>query len=257
MLQSMLVDKSQLLLEDRFAPITSEIGFIAAPRDQVVQAYSDWQQLRQIERNIHLKYQVVRGECAQVLSGLEPLTLRESSKSLFIPVANGWTAYVDNRSGGTDAEAVVLCLSRALQCLGIKMVAAPHTKLGEQKGASGAYGGLAFQLFDPQKNRDLSYCRVLALSNDAGKWEFISIGDPLPFEDTQSYKNRSKIERFTFSHLKAYLAAFDISAFDSSFYRTVDLGAGLLEIHGPKISALKATSLPEVRRFMGIDTEIV
>ena len=41
MLQSMLVDKSQLLLEDRFAPITSEIGFIAAPRDQVVQAYSD------------------------------------------------------------------------------------------------------------------------------------------------------------------------------------------------------------------------
>lgn len=249
-----LVAPEHLLLGNRFAPITSEMGFIAAPRDQVVHAYLAWQTPLQAERKIKFDVTQVAGSCSSVLKRLVPLTQAEASKSLFLPLENGWTAYVDNLAGGTDAESIVLCVSQRLSCLGIKMLAAPNTMSSERSDAAGAYGGLTLHVYDPkQADDDLGYNRVIALINDAGRWVFVSEGSPLPFEDIQSYDRKVKTDRFSFSKLKTYLNAFGLSAFDERFYRTLDPGAILIEARGRDIDALESISLQEARRLLGIE----
>ncbi|MBL0338340.1 MAG: hypothetical protein IPP67_03980 [Rhodospirillaceae bacterium] len=47
-----MVDPNMLLLQNRYAPTTNEIGFLKADMHQIVDAYQEWQE--NIPRNIRL-----------------------------------------------------------------------------------------------------------------------------------------------------------------------------------------------------------
>jgi hypothetical protein len=67
-------------------------------------------------------------------------------------------------------------------------------------------------------------CRIVAAHKES-RWEFHQYGDPLPFEDTQSYSARLIKERLPATLLARYCEALGIRLFDEDFYfgRTVVL----------------------------------
>lgn len=89
------------LLDDRLAPLTSEIGFLEAARDEAVDAFGKWQAPIQRNRGVRLIRHNVSGGLERVLSALLPLTSVERRRHLFVPTVSPWTAYFDNGHQGT------------------------------------------------------------------------------------------------------------------------------------------------------------
>src|SRR5512140_1590554 len=92
-----------LLLEDRWAPVTSTMGFLELGAEQAAQAFATWQKGLMTPRGISVEVLPVSGTLEQVLSSLLPLTSGETQRELFIPTRSAWTAYVENGWTGTDA----------------------------------------------------------------------------------------------------------------------------------------------------------
>lgn len=51
-----------------------------------------------------------------------------------------------------------------------------------------------------------------------GRWQFLTYGEPLPFEDVDRYSRRIKRERFTEEMLRHYAESLGIPAWDADFY---------------------------------------
>ena len=238
----------RLLLDDRLAPITSDIGFIEAPAAEAVEAFLAK------EDPIHAPYgrsftrTAVAGTLEEVLQRLLPLTSVHRLRHLFIPTASRWTAYTDNGHHGTDVFSAVSSLALALGCRGLRVLAAPDTIEGEFREARGRYGGLALEVYGPRPNPILNYERVVSLINDGGRWSFDASGTPFPFEEVERYAERRKRDRFTFEMLERYLAELGLAPFREEFYLPESGGpAWLVERHGPRPPGLRELTLAEAR----------
>src|SRR5262245_16759642 len=106
----------KLLLEDRFAPITSTIGFLKAEPLAVTGAFLEWQSEIQSRRRGRLAMLAVAGSLENALRSLLPLTSVEARLFLFLPTKSGWTAFFDNRHQGTDAVPIVSYLAKSMKC---------------------------------------------------------------------------------------------------------------------------------------------
>ncbi len=116
-----------LLLDDRWAPITSEMGFLEADAEHAARAFAAWQAGLLAPRGIAVEVRPVSGTLEQSLSALLPLTSPETRRHLFIPTRSPWTAYVENGWGGTDAASAMAYMARTLGCRGLRVVAVPNT----------------------------------------------------------------------------------------------------------------------------------
>ena len=85
-----------LLLDDRWAPVTSELGFLETGAEQAARAFAAWQGGLLAPRGIAVEVHPVSGTLEQALSALLPLTSPEPRRHLFLPTRSPWTAYVDN-----------------------------------------------------------------------------------------------------------------------------------------------------------------
>src|SRR5690242_14679395 len=92
-----------LLLDDRWAPITSEMGFLETGAEHAARAFAAWQAGLLAPRGIAVEVHPVSGTLEQALSALLPLTSPETRRDLFMPTRSAWMAYVENGWGGTDA----------------------------------------------------------------------------------------------------------------------------------------------------------
>ncbi len=231
MKNNQLVDPSMLLFQNRYQPITSEMGFLNTNINQILDAYKTWQQDICANSRISFLVKTVHQPLEKILADLQR-TLPDD-KSVFIPTANSWTAYIDNGISGTDAESIILYLSQKIGCSGVKLVACPNTITSEQKNARGSYGQLCFCYRAPSQEEDLGYTRVICLTNDAGRWDFTNIGSAFSFETTATYNAKNKLERFTFHHLKLYLQELGIKAFEENYYKTLEKGAVIVHKKKP------------------------
>jgi hypothetical protein len=232
-----------LLLEDRWAPVTSEMGFLESDAEQAARAFAAWQEGLLAPRGIAVKVRPVSSTLEQALSALLPLTSPETRRDLFIPTRSPWTAYVENGWGGTSAASAMRYMARTVGCRGLRVVAVPHTY---RKG-EGRYGAVMLEVYGPHQTNWLNYLRTLYVANDGGHWVFGQSGEPFPFEKPERYQARRVRDRFTFDMLKEYLHHLGLSPFEEDFYLPEGAPAWLVEKTGTFVPAQTEYTLAQAR----------
>jgi hypothetical protein len=234
-----------LLLEDRWAPVTSEMGFLELGVEQAAQAFATWQRGLPTSRGFTVEVLPVLGPLEQVLSRLLPLNGGETQRHLFIPTRSAWTAYVSNQWTGTDAASPMSTMARRLSIRCLRVVAVPHT-LGKHQG--GRYGAVMLGVYGPKQPEKLTNTvRALGASNDGGRWVFDQSGEPFPFEQVEQYQARRVRDRFTFELLKDYLRHLGLSPFEEDFYLPPGSRAWLIQKTGPFATVGQEYTLEEAR----------
>lgn len=228
-----------LLFDDKFAPITSEIGFLECDIKSVCAAYESWETeiLRQFEMRIELES--VEGNLESVIRKLFPLTTPIRTRLAFIPTQSAWTAYFDNGPQGTDAAGLVNVLAQKLNCRGIRAVLVPNTMPSKpSKEAHGRYGATMLEVY----GSDRKPIRIIYAANDGGKWVFGESGVPFPFEEMAKYNEKKIRDKFTGEMLCGYLKNLGISAFDETFYAPSNTGSTLVKKLGKLPDNLREVS---------------
>ena len=232
-----------LLLDDRWAPVTSEMGFLEARPEYAARAYAAWQAGLLVPEGVTVEVHPVTGSLEHVLSSLLPLTDSEVQRHLFIPTRSTWTAYVENGHRGTDAMSTMGHMAQELGCRGLRVVAVPNTY---RKG-QGRYGAVMLSVYGPHQTDWLNYVRVVSASNDGGRWVFEQFGEPFPFEKVEQYQVRRVRDRFTFEMLKEYLRHLGLYSFEEDFYLPEGAPAWLVGKTGSLVHARKEYSLAQAR----------
>ena len=234
-----------LLLEDRWAPVTSTMGFLELGAEQAAQAFATWQRGLATSHGFTIEVLPATGTLEQVLSRLLPLSGGETQRRLFIPTRSAWTAYVSNQWTGTDAASPMSVMARRLSIRGLRVVAVPHTL---RKDGGGRYGAVMLDVFGPEQLGKIhNYVRALGASNDGGRWVFDQEGEPFAFEQVEKYQERRVRDRFTFEMLKDYLRHLGLSPFDEDFYLPPGSCAWLIQKTGPVTTVGREYTLEEAR----------
>lgn len=201
------------LLSERFAPITSSIGFLELPLVDAAAGLEAWR------RGLHAEVSVSRptGGFPAVLHLLEPLMGGVRPRELLVSAGSRWTAYFDCSLRGTDAVSAIGYLSRTLQCQGLAIDVAPHTP-DEPGVRPGRMGAVQFELFGSLKTGFLNYVRTVSVAFDGSKWQFNANGTEQVFEELDAYRARRVRDRFTSEMLERYCRALGIEVFDPDFY---------------------------------------
>jgi len=234
-----------LLLEDRWAPVTSEMGFLELGAEQAAQAFATWQRGLPTSRGFTIEVLPVTGTLEQVLCSLLPLSGGETQRRLFIPTRTVWTAYVTNQWTGTDAASPMRVMAGILSIRCLRVVAVPHTL---RKHRGGRYGGVMLDVFGPEQPGKLNnYVRAIEVANDGGHWVFVQSGEPFAFEQVEKYQERRVRDRFTFEMLKDYLGHLGLSPFEEDFYLPPGSCAWLVQKTGPFTTVGREYTLEEAR----------
>jgi hypothetical protein len=219
------------LLDDRFEPITSEIGFIELPAPDAADAYAAWQERIEAEpfeppeldgvvtetyygpdvppepRPLPADEPVFDTfECDGLegaLARLPPLSV-SPRRYAFVATESAWTAYFDNGWGGTDAFPPMSYLAYELGCRALRVVARSDAAL------LGLYG--------PRETEWLNVERAVGAIRDGDRWTFVDQGQRLPFEDETRYQARRIRDRFTLATLEEYTAVVGVRPLDETFY---------------------------------------
>lgn len=200
------------LLSERYAPITSKIGFLESSLEEASRATVRWR--RSLAEEVAARS--VDGELSDVLPLLEPLSAGARPRELLVSVG-AWTAYFDNSLRGTDAVSAISHLSRDLRCTGVAVASVPH-QLGQAGVVNGRMGSVQFEMFGPIETSFLNYVRTLSTSFDGRRWRFDATGTEQTFEETATYDNRRVRDRFTSAMLERYCQSLGIDVFKPSAY---------------------------------------
>lgn len=230
------------LLEERFAPVTSSMGFLELPLAEAGRGLEAWR------RSLDPKVRVTRPADGfpGVLRRLEPLTAGARPRELLVR-AGTWTAYFDCSLLGTDAVSAVGYLSRTLQCRGLAIRAKPHT-VGLPGVREGRLGAVQFELFGPNRTHFLNYVRTVSASFD-DRWVFHANGTEQSFEETDAYRARRVRDRFTSQMLERYCQALGIDVFNPDAYGP---DAVLVESKVPMRAGGAALTIAEAQERAGI-----
>ncbi len=236
------------LFDDRYAPVTSEIGFLECDAKTTADAFQEWQLPIQSGRGVRLDRREVVGDLPTKVEYLLPLTSVEARRFLFFPSASNWTAYLDSGWRGTDVFSTVSYLATKIGCRGIRAVSVPHTMRKTPTGELGRYGATILEVYavDSSNCSFLNIRRSISAANDGGRWRFDANGEPLDFEQLDRYKARQIRDRFTPETLDEYLRNFGITFFSPDFYNVAQPGY-LISKDGPCAPGLKEYSLEEAR----------
>jgi len=222
------------ILNNRFAPTTSDIGFIDEDAEIIAQEFIEWQQPLVESRGVRFKVEARTGSLEELLAMLWPLTSVERRRYLFVPTQSKWTAFFDNGWRGGDPASTVSALCEIHSHRGVRLCFTPH-KLS--KGVSGA---TIMEVYGPEGRPILNTERSVYVAHNGSKWEFGESGEPFPFEKLEKYTESPVQHRFTSEMLSEYMLNFDIRAFDTSFYTaTTEKPAMLVEKLGPNVNGLK------------------
>ena len=205
--------RTAVLYNDEFAPITSSIGFLASPLDEVADGLQRWR------AEIHGSAEriPVDGGLIENVHRLEPLTGGVCPRELLVATSNPeWTAVFDCGVDGGDQVTTVGYLARTLHVQGVVVTAIPDRIADGQR--ADRYGALQFELFAPIMTEFLNYLRTVSLVREGTRWRFDASGTVRAYEDVSAYQARKIRERFTLEMLQKYAMSLGIDVFNESFY---------------------------------------
>jgi hypothetical protein len=212
--------KMRLLLDDQYAPITSEIGFLKCPAKLAAEVHVSEARARPLLAANKQDLLLSHG-CAnlpEMLNSLLPLTSVDSVRKIYVQTNSEWTAYFSNARQGADIVTPMSYLARTIGCLGIRAGHTPNSLNGANDTKKGRYGATTLEIYAPYKTDWINTLRAVQSLNDGGRWTFTSYGEVQPFEEAEAYKAKRTRDRFTPEMLDRYLIALGINAFDEQFY---------------------------------------
>lgn len=227
------------LLNDDFAPATSEVGFIKAPLDRVATAALDWR-LSLAADTSTVGHDSLDGDLPVLLNRLAPLSVARHARELFVATDSQWTAYFDSGHRGTDSAAP----SHLARALGVQFVwvsCVPHVPE--------RYGSVQLWIEGPEGAGPLRTIRSIAAVNDGGRWTWTAVGELQSFESPEHYSARRIRDRFTPELLDTYCVALGIRYFDPSFYGP---HAALIEDRRPDAPPFRSVTWDSVRAELGL-----
>lgn len=202
-----------VLAGDRWAPVTSRIGFLAAPIEDVVDHLQRWR------TDIHGTANALplTGDLADNLHRLEPLTGGVRPRELVIATRSPtWTAVFDCGVQGGDQVTTVGYLARTMLAQGVVVLSIPDRPATPTM--PDRYGGRQFELFSPIPTDFLNYTRTISLIRNGARWRFDATGTVQTFEEVDAYRRRIIAQRFTPDMLQRYAEALDLQPWDPDFY---------------------------------------
>ena len=193
------------LLANRFVPTTFHIGFLECHLEIARQADQKWR-----ESLGGYSFRDLSGNLDSLLTALDPLS-GPLTRCIWIATRVQWTAYFDNFINGSDPYGPISVLSERIGCRGL--VVSWHPNIPGK-----SYGQTRFDLYG-QEPTDFQNCtRIVAATNDGGRWSWDTSGEPLSFESTAAYENRRITDRLTPTMVGDYARAFGVDAFDDAYY---------------------------------------
>jgi hypothetical protein len=208
---------SRCLLGQRFAPLTDQVGFLAASFDRTLDVFLRWQMELGAKLGRRPQYELLKGPLSDALEHLQPLTT-PPSKVLLIETSSRWTAFFDNGLRMSDPESPVGHLCTIVPCKGVVAHCAPDRSNTEDPDALRIYGIVSLKMFTTHPTEWLNQERAIVAMNDGGSWLFSTSGVEQPFEESEKYNARQIVDRFTDELLERYCAALGIGLFDEIFY---------------------------------------
>jgi hypothetical protein len=207
------------LLNDEFAPLTYQVGFLEATLENALEVFLKWQSEIGAEFDRQPRHERLAGSLRQALARLEPLTT-PPTKVLLMETRSQWTAFFDNGLRVSDPESPVGHLCTILPSRGVVVHCAPDRSQTRDRNALRIYGIVSFRMFAAQKTSWSNQERAVVAMNDGGSWLFSADGIQQPFEEPESYKARRIADRLTGKMLERYCKALGIRVFDEAFYGT-------------------------------------
>lgn len=205
------------LLDNQFAPVTFTCGFVESPFLELSETFVRW--WNQITANSEARMEN-RRFCAplpEALSALEPLTT-PSDRDLLIETRSRWSAIFSNGLRVNDVLSPVSYLPTVLKSRGLNVVCVPDRSGKAGKDGLQIWGAVKFGLYGPDRKTWGNLIRSVSVTNDVGGWEFGATGEVQPFEQTENYRKRRTVDRFTPEMLQSYCAALGIDLFNEHFY---------------------------------------
>lgn len=219
--------QNKLLFGDRYAPTTRGVVFFDVRMDELLTELESW--ARQIARGGLVDVLRVPGKFEESLVALLPMTAA-GERELLVSTKSSWNAYFNNHLLGTDGSAASSVLSKRLGCRSLYIRASD--RLGPRDEANGympSLGGLDFKYMESGETR-----RYVGLLYDT-KWQFTTIGRPLPCEDTDAYENPRVSKRLSFEQLCTVADWFGLHPFDEDFYLPAGTEAWLVARDSSKV----------------------
>ncbi|MFD1709579.1 hypothetical protein FVQ98_11215 [Ottowia sp. GY511] len=221
----------------KYAPTTTHMVFFdASPIEVADLIYSHrLDLLSRTDRKGEVQIENVDGPLESKLRKLLPLTNAEN-RMLVSGTKSNWALYLSNGIPGTDTGSLPRYLTRTLKVrsIAIVMVVDGPDSLGSMQ-FSYRNGTALVNLGTPEAPYYDFPTRSVAAHRES-KWEFREHGEPLPFEEFGSYRERRIKDRLTPEMIERYCGYLGISLFDLSFYdgvgRLIDFAApqGTVEV---------------------------
>lgn len=215
------------------APMLQDIGFIKAPIGKVVETYSGW--IDKLEQG-NFKVKELEGNLKEIVLQLQPLS--NWRKRIFIPTKSEWVAYTDSELRPEIGK--VKIVGKRLNCETLQVSAFFNSR--GTKNVNGWGGGdFAYHIGNELQRY------VYMMWDD--KWVFGTGGNPLPFEETETYNQKLVRNRFTPEMLDRYLKNFGIDFFNEDFYMPQESKAYLFELKRDLYPNEKEMTLEQVRQL--------
>jgi hypothetical protein len=157
----------------------------------------------------------VAPDVLQSLRFLLPLVNNMATRYLLIETKNpSWVLLIHNHAKVRADLGLVAHLTKVLQTRGMGWNCREHTLRKQRDGeVTGHPGGSNFYTYE---NGDL--VRSIDCVYD-GTWRFAQHGAPYSFEHVARYMAPKRKDRLTCDMVKEYLNAFDVSPWETEFYR--------------------------------------
>ena len=195
------------LLDDRYAPITSSIGFLKLPLDDTAEALAAW--WRSLAPPVSVE--PLDESFEEALAQLDPLEVGSRSRALLVEQDDGWTAYFDCLATGTDPVSAIGYLAQVNRTAGVSVTTIRPSRVRS--------GSIQFGLYGPAATDFLNHVRGVAVArDDGGRWRFIESGTPQEFERLDAYRLPRVEERFTSEMLHEYCRALGFRPYEASAY---------------------------------------
>jgi hypothetical protein len=232
------VSTSEVLLDDACAPLTSVIGFLRTPTDDVALALRRWRE------QLHGAADVteIDGPLRDQLGHLAPLVI---TSELVIGTQGVWTAVFDNTFTGGGLVPTISRLAQELGTSGVVVVSIP----GDRRPHRKRWAARPLEIYGPERTEFLNNVRTLSLVEGGGRRRFDANGTVQPFEDVEQYTQRRTTERFTDRMLVYYCAALGLRPFDEEFY------VGRDHVVGAQARTAEQFSLRDAQGRLGIGVD--
>lgn len=197
----------------RYAPVTTAFSIVDISYDEVLPFWIDW--TTNLQKMLKWSAPVEHIACS-LTEKLDLLLPLDGQKRLLTETADGKIAVFSNMphgDGSSDAAylAAVFKKVRIMVTMTTPGMVGEVEKLGSTQFGWEDYGNNVRQKPGGQKHRSIS-------AHKESRWEWHEGGDPFPWEEFETYKERRIKDRMTPEMVERYCRHFGIELFDPDYY---------------------------------------